>query len=90
MNEIKITNIKIFPIANADKPLRALVRITLNNVLELTSLRIYKGSLGLFLSYPNDPNHPGEDYRQLFYPVDRDFRDYIEKAVLEEYQKAIN
>lgn len=90
MQELKVTQVQIFPLIGHEGKLRAFARILINDALLLTSLRVYEGSKGLFVSYPNDPAHKGEDYRQLFYPVTKEFRDEIERVVLDEYQKAIN
>jgi len=56
----------------------------------LTGLRVYNGTNGLFVSYPNDPRYKGEDYKQLFYPVTKELRDLVETAILKEYDNAIN
>lgn len=85
---LKITACQVFPI-NLDGKLKAFARIVLNDQLQLTSLRIYEGAKGLFVSYPNDPAHKGNDYRQLFYPVTKELRNHIEEVILEEYKKTI-
>lgn len=88
-NALEITSVQVFPLHQTEGKLKAFARIVLNDQLQLTSLRVYEGSKGLFVSYPNDPAHKGEDYRQLFYPVERHLRDQIEARILEEYSKAI-
>ena len=84
-----ITQVQVFPIARPEGKLLAFARVLLNDQLLLSSLRIYNGSKDLFVSYPNDPYHNGEDYRQLFYPITRELRDDIEKAVLDEYHRML-
>lgn len=86
---LEITQVQVFPLHQETGKLKAFARIVLNEQLQLTSLRVYEGSKGLFVSYPNDPAHKGEDYRQLFYPVERQLRDQIEARILEEYNKSI-
>jgi stage V sporulation protein G len=87
ISTLAVTQVQIFPIPGAEGKLRAFARILLNDAIQLTSLRIYEGSKGLFVSYPNDPMHNGEDYRQLFYPVTRELRDEIENKILDQYAK---
>lgn len=82
---LKVTNLQVYPVREPQGKLRAFVRCLLNDQIQLTGLKIYDGSQGLFVSYPNDPTHKGEDYRQLFYPITRPLRDEIEKAALAEY-----
>ena len=83
---MEITDVQVYPLnSNGEGKLRAFARIVVGGVLQLTSLRIYEGSRGLFVSYPNDPMHRGEDYRQLIYPIDKDFRLKIEETILKAY-----
>lgn len=86
---MKITNIQVYPVKEPNGKLRAYARVLLDDQLQLTGLRLYDGVGGLFVSYPNDPNHKGEDYRQLYYPVTRELRDLIEQAVIAEYNVAL-
>ena len=85
---IEITNVQIFPLKESESKLRAFARVLLNDELQLTGLRIYEGSDGLFVAYPNDPAYK-EDYRQMFYPITRDLRDNIETACVDKYNKSI-
>lgn len=84
-----ITNIQVYPVREPKGKLRAQVRVLLNDQLQLTGLRLYDGTNGLFVSYPSDPTNKGEEYRQLFYPVTRELRDSIEKRVIEEYNATL-
>lgn len=86
MGVLKITQVQVFKVDNPEGKLRAFARITLNDELQLTSLRVYEGIKGLFVSYPNDPLTKGDDYRQLFYPVTRELCDHIEEEILKEYR----
>jgi len=82
---MKVTDIQVFIIKEPKGKLRAYARALLDDQLQLTGLRIYDGQGGLFLSYPNDPNHTGDDYRQIFYPVTRELRDHLEFEAVKEY-----
>lgn len=82
---MKVTQINL-SLTNPDQgKLKAIARINLDDQLTLTGLRVYEGANGLFVSYPNDPNYKGEDYRQLYYPISKDLRMHIEEKVLEAY-----
>jgi stage V sporulation protein G len=65
--------------------LRAEARIVLFKSLQLTGLRVYQGTKGLFVSYPNASSVEGEEYRQIFYPITRELRALIEEEVVAEY-----
>lgn len=86
---LKITNVTIFPIEQTHGRLKAIVRVVLNEQLQLTNLRLYDGVNGLFVSYPVEFVNKGEEYRQVFYPVSKEFREYIETEVLTEYSKVL-
>lgn len=85
---MEVSNVQVYPIREPKGKMRAFARVLLNDQLQLTGLRVFDGSKGLFVSYPNDPYYKGEDYRQLFFPTSPDLRDTIEKAILAEYQNA--
>lgn len=87
--KMTVTHCSVFT-TNTEGKLKAFARIVINDQLQLTSLRIYDGVNGLFVSYPNDPRHKGHDYRQLFYWITKDSRDEAERVILEEYNRVIN
>ena len=84
---LTVTNIQIFPLKEPIGKTKAMVRVQLNDELQLTGLRIVDGVNGLFIAYPNDPGYKGEDFRSIFYPLTRDLRDHIESEVLIKYKK---
>jgi stage V sporulation protein G len=86
---LTVTKISIYPITNTTGKLKALARIVLNDAMQLTSLRIYEGSNGLFVSYPVESDTSGDDFRQLFYPTSKEVREMIENAILDQYYKDI-
>ena len=87
---MRITQCTVFPIKEPQGKLLAFARICLEDQLQLTSLRIYRGTHGLFVSYPNDTSYQGEDYRQVFYPVTMELRRHIEDTVIYEYVYGMN
>ena len=89
-NNLEITNVSVYPISNTEGRLRAIARIVINDCLQLTNLRIYDGSNGLFVSYPIEFTQKGEEFRQIFYPVKKEFREYVESLVLDEYIKYVD
>ena len=90
MPTLVATQVQVFPLREPLGKTQALARVVLNDQLQLTGLRIVDGCNGLFVSYPNDPSYKGDDYRAMFYPLTKDFREHIEQAVLAKYQEAVN
>ena len=87
MESLKVTSVVVQILKVPYGKIRGFARITLNDKLNLTSLRIYDGVKGPFVSYPLDVNCKGEDNGQIFYPVTKELRDHIENAVLEKYRE---
>jgi stage V sporulation protein G len=70
--------------------LKAIARVILNDELQLTSLRVYDGSNGLFVSYPNSPDKDDDgEGKQCFYPVSKATRDHIQETILAKYKQQI-
>ncbi|HSQ41067.1 MAG TPA: SpoVG family protein [Fibrobacteraceae bacterium] len=90
MECLQATHVQVYILKDPVGKTRAFARVVLNEQMQLTGLRVVDGSNGLFVSYPNDPNYKGEDYRSLFYPITKDLRERLEQAVLEEYQNALH
>lgn len=87
---MKVTSLNIHVFKNTEnQKLMGMARVILDEELQLTGLRIYQGSSGLFVSYPNDPYYKGEDYRQIFYPMTRELRSHIEEEVIKEYNRVL-
>ena len=82
---MKITGCQIFPLPEPNKGVLGYARVSLDDELQLTGIRIYEGSHGLFVSYPNDPSGKGEDYRQFFFPTSRILRENIENTILDQF-----
>jgi len=85
------TSVQVYPVKeSAGGKTKAFSRVTLNDQLQLTGLRVVDGVNGFFVSYPLDPNYKGEDYHSIFYPLQRELRDHIEQCVLEKFQEMVN
>jgi stage V sporulation protein G len=87
---LQVTNVSVFLFNGNEGKLRGVVRVVLSDEIQLTGLRIYEGSNGIFVSYPNDPYYKGEEYRQLFYPVSKALRDHIQDEILKSYHQMLS
>jgi stage V sporulation protein G len=88
-NTMRITEVQVHLNKDSNEKLKAYARICLDESLMLTGLRVYQGSNQLFVSYPNDPDHKGLDFKQVFYPVNRNLRNHIEDVILVAYHKEL-
>jgi stage V sporulation protein G len=88
---LAVTNVQLFALNSSDYlgSIKAFASVVLNNQLQLRGLRVVNGTNGLFVNYPADPFHEGEEYRSVCAPITRALREHIEARVIEKYQQAI-
>lgn len=87
-----VTHVQVFPLKEGAVlgKTKAFARVVINDQLQLTGLRIMDGVNGFFVSYPNDPFYKGEDYRSIYHPVTRQFKEHVENCILEKYQEKLD
>lgn len=68
--------------------LQAIVSVTLDNEIVIHDVRIMEKENKLYLLYPN--SRYKDKKRGLVYPINREARQKIEQAVLEEYNNAMH
>lgn len=89
-----ITNISVYTLNDTNSKTVALATVTIDDCLVLTGLRIVKGKKGMFVSMPQrklsklDKN--GNEYADIFFPVTHDFREELNNAILDEYDKKVD
>lgn len=89
---LAVTNVQVFPFKEGPSMghIKGLANIVLNDQILLRGLRVMDGENGMFVGYPIDPFFKGEEFRNLFVPMTRQFREHVENCVLEKYQSIIN
>lgn len=89
-----ITNVSVYTLNDANSKTVALATVTISDCLVLTGLRIVKGKKGMFVSMPqrklSKPDKNGNEYADIFFPVTHDFREELNNAVLDEYDKKVD
>lgn len=88
---LAVTSVHVYPFKENPSmgKTRGFANVVVNDQLVLRGLRIVDGVNGLFVGYPNDPFYKGEDYRTIFNPITRQFKEHVEHCVLEKYQEAL-
>jgi len=84
---MKITDIRV--VLHDDEKLRAFVSITLDNAFVIRGLKIIHGSKGLFVAMPNR-RRPDGSFQDIAHPIHSTARQWLEKAVLNEYEVAVS
>jgi stage V sporulation protein G len=82
---VKITEIRVFPQANKENKLCAFANITFDSCFVVRGLKVLEGSKGLFVVMPSR-KVKGDDYRDIAHPITAEFKDYIQKEVLNAYE----
>lgn len=89
-----ITNISVYTLNDSNSKTVALATVTISDCLVLTGLRIVKGKKGMFVSMPqrklSKPDKNGNEYADIFFPVTHDFREELNNAILDEYDKKVD
>ena len=72
------TSVQVYPVKESSGgKTKAMARVTVNDQLQLTGLRIVDGVNGFFVSYPLDPSYKGEEYYSIYYPLHKELREHI-------------
>ena len=76
--------VKIWTIKKESKTL-ALADIIIEEKLVIKSFKVVSGAKGLFVGMPN--MKVGEEYKDMVFPITKEFREELIKAILEAYEE---
>jgi stage V sporulation protein G len=85
---LEISKVRVNKV-NSDKPDNktvALATVLLNETFAINKIQVINGEKGLFVSMPRRKNGKGE-YEDICHPVTGEFRELLNKSVLDEYAK---
>ena len=89
-----ITNVSIYTMNDANSKTVAFATVKVADCLVLTGLRIVKSKKGLFVFMPqrklSKPDNNGNEYADIFFPVTKGFREELNNAILDEYDKKVD
>ena len=81
---MKITDIKIRKTFDDESPMKAVVSVTFDNQLALHDVKVIYAKDKYFIVMPSKKN-PDGSYRDIAHPINSEFRDELNDAVLEAY-----
>ena len=84
---MKVTSVKVKKIEKENSRMTGIAEILLDDMIAIHDIRIISGDNGLFVAMPSRKTPTG-DYRDIVHPISQEARDIIEKAIVEEYNKA--
>jgi len=83
---MEITEITV-TLRNEDK-LKAFVNVTFENKFVVRGMKVIKGVNGFFVSMPSR-KMPDGSFRDIAHPINNQFREVIERAILDEYYRVM-
>jgi len=85
---LEITEVRVNKLKreSTDSKTLALVSVVLNKAIALNKIKIVEGPTGPFVSMASKKDSKGE-YRDIFHPITKEFREELNKAILDEYAK---
>jgi len=84
---MEITDLKIRKMMT-DGRLRAIVSITLDQMLAVHDIKVVEGESRLFVAMPSRRDESGV-FRDIVHPISAQARQYLEDYILEAYQKQL-
>ena len=84
---MEITSVTVRKVDKEGSRMRGIASVLLDDSFAVHDIRIIEGENGLFIAMPSRKTPTG-DYRDIVHPISQEARDIIEKAIVEEYNKA--
>ena len=81
---MKITDIKIRKVFDDESPMKAVVSVTFDDQLALHDVKVIYAKEKHFIVMPSKKN-PDGSYRDIAHPINSEFRDELNDAVLTAY-----
>lgn len=85
---MKITDIKIRKLFNEEGPMKAIASVTFDDQLAVHDIKVIYARERYFIVMPSRKNADGT-YRDIVHPINADFRNALETAVLDAYERAM-
>jgi stage V sporulation protein G len=71
-----------------EEKLKAFVNITFDDVFVVRGLKVIEGNSGLFVCMPSRKMQGGT-YKDIAHPISNEFRQRLEKLILDEYHRLV-
>ena len=86
---MQISDIKFRKILNDDSRLRAIVSITIDDLIAIHDIKIIEGQERLFVAMPSRKDESGT-FRDIIHPISAIARENIEKSILSAYNEYLS
>ncbi len=84
---MQITDIKVRKLFD-EGPMKAVVSVTFDNQLAVHDIKVINARDKFFIVMPSRKN-PDNTYRDIVHPINAEFREELERAVIDAYEKEL-
>ncbi len=84
---MEITNINVRKICSNDK-MKAVCSVTFDDMLVIHDIKVIESDSKTFVAMPSRKNKNGQ-YSDIAHPINSELREKLEKAIIDEYRKAL-
>ena len=84
---MQITDVRVRKV-NSEGKMKAVVSVTFDNQFVVHDIKVIDGQNGTFIAMPSRRTPDGE-FKDIAHPINSETREMIQKAILEEYEKAV-
>jgi stage V sporulation protein G len=84
---MQITDVRVRKV-NSEGKMKAVVSVTFDNQFVVHDIKVIDGQNGMFIAMPSRRTPDGE-FKDIAHPINSETREMIQKAILEEYEKAL-
>ena len=85
---LNITDVRVRLVKKDDSKLKAVASITIDGSFVVHEIRVIEGTNGCFVAMPSKKTPDGE-FKDTAHPIDTPTREFVDKTVLEAYEKAL-
>ena len=85
---LNITDVRVRLVKKEDSKLKAVASITIDGSFVVHEIRVIEGANGCFVAMPSRKTPDGE-FKDTAHPIDTPTREFVDKTVLEAYEKAV-
>ena len=85
---MKITDVRVRIVKKDDSKLKAVASITFDDCFVVHDIKVIEGNEGYFIAMPSRKTRTGE-FKDVCFPVKKEVREELEKAVLDAYSKKL-
>ena len=89
MTDTKL-DVRVYPIDEPKGNTQAFASIAVDDLIAIRGIRVIEGEKGLFVSMPQSLNPKTNEFNDIAFPLTKELREQIIKAVIDEYEITAN